>query len=92
MILLTTASNAPVVWLLFSIEKVPLGFCTSSVGKLLFSESTTRARAPYGARLATTAGAGCSVAPFSLVTCSEDGVSLIVRVIGAVSAPTAFSV
>ena len=78
----------PVTTLLFSIVKVPLGFSTFSTGKLLSSDSTTRARAPYGARLATTAVVGCSDGTFSLVSLSEDGVG----VTGVATVATVFSV
>ena len=71
---------------------MPLGFSTFSTGKLLSSDSTTRARAPYGARLATTAGAGCSDTTLSLVPLSEDWLLLRVGVTGAASVATVFSV
>ena len=87
-----TASKVPASELLFSIVNVPLGFSTSSTGKLLCSVSTTRARAPYGARLATTVGAGCSNATLSLAPLSEDWLLLRVGVTDAASVATVFSV
>ena len=87
-----TASKVPVSTLLFSIVSVPLGFSTFSTGKLLSSDSTTRARAPYGARLTTTVGAGFSDATLSLVPLSEDWLLLRVGVAGVASVATVFSV